>query len=665
MYPRGSIKEWTFDSLKRDANGRFNDDDLANILHNSTDYRAGSFKARGIPVAMRIIEILGIKQARSWGTCSLNEFRKFLGLKPYKTFKEWNPDPEIHTAANALYRDIDNLELYVGLQAEQAKEPGEGAGLCPGYTISRAILADAVCLTRGDRFLTADYTPSNLTSWGFQDCQYDKQDGSFGGLLTKLLLRTLPNHYPRGSAYAHFPFLVPSWLEDYWKTNNPEIVGKYTWNRPRKLPPIIPISTYDGVKQVLSDRSFLTAYDTRLFTIAKPVLTKKMGKSTWRGNDRRLSQLKIADKELVRGKDEITKILLSTPDNLSAFFSQKTRELIKEKAFRNVDGTLKFVDIVQDVINLVPIHWISQEIAGLPLKTATNPRGAWYEQDVYSQFSEIAEYVYLNFHPEHDWRLRESSQVHSEKIVELIKGHIDKIDTWMSFSDTKSHIAIENYNSHDFLKKVVDAAGKDCSHRELATQVFAAVVPTAALFAATIASIVDYFLDSNNIAAREDFLAKSSDKDAPGKVMPYIREALRLKPAISGLYRTSGRDVTLGPQTVKAFEVAYTSLLSANSDPSVFGPDPQVPVYNRAEDKSGIIGLEDQSLLSEKFLAITVPAILKPIFELKGLVRSPNRSGRFNFFEEKWHGNPRKQYINSRGATSQFPDSLIIQFESS
>lgn len=57
-----------------------------------------------------------------------------------------------------LYKDINHLELYVGLQAEQAKKPGPGAGLCPGYTISRAILADAVCLTRGDRFLTTELT---------------------------------------------------------------------------------------------------------------------------------------------------------------------------------------------------------------------------------------------------------------------------------------------------------------------------------------------------------------------------------------------------------------------------------------------------------------------------------------------------------------------------
>lgn len=98
--------------------------------------------------------------------------------------------------------------LQVGLQAEEAKLPMPGAGLCPGYTISRAILADAVCLTRGDRFMTVDCTPFNLTSWGWLDCQYDADDGSFGGMMTKLLYRTLPDYYPVGSAVCSC-LLVP------------------------------------------------------------------------------------------------------------------------------------------------------------------------------------------------------------------------------------------------------------------------------------------------------------------------------------------------------------------------------------------------------------------------------------------------------------------------
>lgn len=90
---------------------------------------------------------------------------KFLAdfLLAYQSFREWNPDPEIYNAAAALYKNIDRLELHVGLQAEEPKLPGPGAGLCPGFTISRAILSDAVCLTRGDRFLTTDFTRKSVS----------------------------------------------------------------------------------------------------------------------------------------------------------------------------------------------------------------------------------------------------------------------------------------------------------------------------------------------------------------------------------------------------------------------------------------------------------------------------------------------------------------------
>jgi hypothetical protein len=45
---------------------------------------------------------------------------------------EWNSNPEVAEAAERLYSNIDNLELYVGLQAEEAKPLVDGAGLCPG-----------------------------------------------------------------------------------------------------------------------------------------------------------------------------------------------------------------------------------------------------------------------------------------------------------------------------------------------------------------------------------------------------------------------------------------------------------------------------------------------------------------------------------------------------
>ena len=46
--------------------------------------------------------------------------------------------------------------MYPGMVAEEAKVPMvPGVGIAPTFTISRAILSDAVALVRGDRFYTA------------------------------------------------------------------------------------------------------------------------------------------------------------------------------------------------------------------------------------------------------------------------------------------------------------------------------------------------------------------------------------------------------------------------------------------------------------------------------------------------------------------------------
>ena len=115
----------------------------------------GCFGPRNVPKALKAVEILGIKQARKWGTGSLNEFRKFFGLKEYKTFEEINSDPYVVEQLRNLYEHPDNVELYPGIVSEDPKIPMvPGAGICPTYTLSRAILSDAVALVRGDRFYT-------------------------------------------------------------------------------------------------------------------------------------------------------------------------------------------------------------------------------------------------------------------------------------------------------------------------------------------------------------------------------------------------------------------------------------------------------------------------------------------------------------------------------
>jgi linoleate 10R-lipoxygenase len=68
-------------------------------------------------------------------------------------------------------------------------------------------------------------------------------------------------------------------------------------------------------------------------------------------------------------------------------------------------------------------------------------------------------------------------------------------------------------------------------------------------------------------------------------------------------------------------------------------------------------------MTSDKFIAASIGPILAEILSLKGVQLTPNNNGRFTGFQESWHGFPRNQYIDGTGAVSQFPDSLMIQYQ--
>ena len=62
----------------------------------------------------------------------------------FSSFLEWNSDSKIADAAEKLYGDINYLELYVGLQAEEAKPVVDGAGLCPGIFFLVHLLSTSI-----------------------------------------------------------------------------------------------------------------------------------------------------------------------------------------------------------------------------------------------------------------------------------------------------------------------------------------------------------------------------------------------------------------------------------------------------------------------------------------------------------------------------------------
>ena len=68
-----------------------------------------------------------------------------------------------------------------------------------------------------------------------------------------------------------------------------------------------------------------------------------------------------------------------------------TSKLIAEKStpdFSSRNGA-KLIDIVRDVINLVPAYFVATELLGLPLKTQQTPNGLFRDTECADMLAEI------------------------------------------------------------------------------------------------------------------------------------------------------------------------------------------------------------------------------------------------------------------------------------
>ena len=157
---------------------------------------------------------------------------------------------------------------------------------------------------------------------------------------------------------------------------------------------------------------------------------------------------------------------------------------------------MRSLDIVRDVVNLVPVHWAATQVAGLSLKTINNPHGAHTELEMYQMLAVIFEYVrfhmtdgasnsstrfmFLNTRPHAGWTLREQSKHFSSIIVAQIKTHIEEIVkgslSLASARDALVHWLVgQDDHAHDFLRTLVKM-NTNASTDELAYSVLGTIV---------------------------------------------------------------------------------------------------------------------------------------------------------------------------------------------
>ncbi|CAG8878159.1 unnamed protein product [Penicillium nalgiovense] len=610
----------TFGHLQRNADGYFDDGELVNILTRATEDVASSFGPRNVPKAMRSIEILGIEASRRWNVGSLNEFRKHFGLKPYDTFEDVNSNPEIANTLRHLYEHPDYIELYPGIVSEEAKEPMiPGVGIAPTYTISRAVLSDAVALVRGDRHYTIDYNPRNLTNWGYNECRYDLNVNQ-GCIFYKLATRAFPNHYKPDSIYAHYPMTIPSENRKIMKDLGRE--QDYSWDKPAFMEPRVNLASHQNAKLLLENQ--------------------KDFRPSWA---RSMSELFGKGEFDTKQREAIGKALNTEefPKLVKTFYEDITERLIAEKGGQL--GKINQIDVTH----------------------RGQPAGIFTEHEMYMILSTIFSALFFDVDAPRSYALNRAASAVSTQLGQVVEATVK--------ADTNSGLfagIMDNFRPHDNALREfgTEAVRRMKEAGSSASDItWSAIVPTIVGLVPNqgqvFTQIIEFYTAPENKAhlAEINRFAKTDSAESDEKLYRYCLEAIRLNGTF-GAFREAKETVTVEEDgktyTIQPGQQVFASFDQANHDPSVF-PGPNEVNLDRPLGSYINHGQGPTTGFGEQVTKIALVAMLRVVGRLQGLRRAPGAQGQLKKIPQE---GGYQVYLRGDGtAYCPFPMSLKLHWD--
>ncbi|KAH8900626.1 linoleate diol synthase [Thozetella sp. PMI_491] len=646
-------KAWEFGGLKRGPDGKFNDAELGELIKDCIEQPAHAFGAHGSPAALKRVEIMGMLQARNaFNVCTMNEFRRYLNLKEYESFEEWNPDRETARAAELLYGHIDNLELYPGLMAEEAKPFMPGSGLCPGQTTGRGILDDAVALVRGDRFLSYDMNSNTLTNWGISKLG-DAPGGTYGGMLPKLLFQGLPECWTGTSTYVLLPFYTPAAAKEILKGN--KVLESYDTKRPPSGNGVVGIHTQEGCKKAFEDRStFRTMYQDAIRKVAA-------GHEFMIGWD---EQKKHDDRSII-----LHKIFFEDgfEKHVTTFFRETVAKLIKESSLK-YPGQRRSIDIVRNVCNVTPILWLAGRFA-IPLKTLQQPRGLVTVPQLFDILLVLFIYQGFNILPANQWNLQELSLKAAPVLRTVFEAHLKTQKGWTG------HIvdwlaegsAFEVKPDAERIYRALNATGLPIG--DLVGDCMGMVAPVAGNLTQQASLLIDLYLRPEYKQCKDRIveLAHKDDPDSEKELQGYVFEGMRHAGVVPGLPRVATKDVTFqdgarGPIQIKANQTVLIATSKAAMDPAAF-PNPEKIDPHRPLSAYTLLGHGMHFCFGARLVGTALTATMKEVFKLKNIRRASGPRGQFSTVEHEVAGVKLKLYLDANSKESPIPTTLSIEYE--
>ena len=137
------------------------------VLHNYPNSlrRLPEKPEQGIYIDVAAVDIL---RDRERGVPRYCQFRRLLGMPAPKSFEELTTDPKWREEVQAIYSNVEDVDLLVGTLCEAKADPGTPNGFGFSDTVFRIFILMASRRLRSDRFFTTDFTPDVYTPAGFQ-----------------------------------------------------------------------------------------------------------------------------------------------------------------------------------------------------------------------------------------------------------------------------------------------------------------------------------------------------------------------------------------------------------------------------------------------------------------------------------------------------------------
>ncbi|KAF8856230.1 linoleate diol synthase [Acephala macrosclerotiorum] len=617
------LPEWPearpFAGLVRNVDGTYDDDSLVKMLQESIEDVAGTFGANKVPNCLRTVEILGIIQARYWNVATLNEFRTHFGLAKHETFEDINPDPEVAMKLMQLYDSPDSVELYPGLIAEKPKPPmSPGSGLCVNFTTSRAILSDAVALVRGDRFYTVDYTPKNLTNWGYNEVNSDLNVDR-GQVMHRLIFRAFPNHFQQNSIYAHFPFVTPS--ENFVILDKLGTSTQYSWAPPSKRPDVVVIKSYKTMAQVLENKKdFKVTWGEAIeFETAQP-------HGSYAGNFAQSGD----DAANTASRIHVQKAFYTSGwfEEISTYNYEVTQLLLEKNSFKIDPGTRE-VDIIRDVIGITSTRFVSA-LYNLPLKTEEHPHSIYTEQEMYMIVLAAFSAIFFDTDIAQSFKIRNIARELAQQLGQLVMANAEVVSKTNYVSGFFSRftkpvkpatkLSLPSYGNQ-LIQRLLEKG------KSVEESVWGTIMPMTTTVVAThtqaMSQCLDYYLGEGKEHLPELYrLSHLGTKEASELLMLYHRpNHHRYPPSI--LLNCPTHHQNPHPQS---WNPPPPKPPTASQDPTIF-PSPSTVRLDRPLESYIHYGWGPHQCLGMEASRAALTAMFKSIVGLKGLRRAPGPRG--------------------------------------